>query len=189
MATGKFSRSITAINTLLDELEAARGGYGTLSDAISAKANETDLNALVAYTYAFAKISEIYKYNSTNKVAFTLEADYTGEETSDIGVLAWRGADYKNLLTHDLKAQDSTIAELAGRTSGEPVVISDNAGGIYIRPYIKIGNRYKYGDQIFTTYSTAFDPPETVQMMRGADTDDNIALGMKKSEVIRDAAE
>lgn len=188
MATGKFSRAITAINTLLDELEAARGGYGTLSDAISAKANETDLNALIAYTYAFAKISAYYKYNSSNKVAFTLEADYTGEETSDIGVLVWRGADYKNLLTHDLKAQDSTIVELAGRTSGEPAVISDNAGGIYIRPYIKIGNRYKYGDQISTTYSDAFDPPE-LQMMRGADTDDDIALGMKKSEVIRDAAE
>lgn len=42
MATGKFSRAITAINALLDELVAARSGYSTLGAAIDAKVGADD---------------------------------------------------------------------------------------------------------------------------------------------------
>lgn len=46
MPTGKFSRTIAAINALLDELVAARGEYSSLSAAIAAKAGEEDLEEI-----------------------------------------------------------------------------------------------------------------------------------------------
>ena len=117
------------------------------------KQNQTN----IAFLEATAEITGWHKETGAIAVVFDYAFSYDGTETVEYCFLAYREGDIKCPLTLVLKDMISGVSLITKPDSTGYITASDKGTGIYIRPYIKIGNRYKYGEQVFTTYADAPD--------------------------------
>ncbi|SEL27861.1 hypothetical protein SAMN02910353_02277 [Ruminococcus sp. YRD2003] len=104
---------------------------------------------LVAFRDATATITGYEKADNEGRIRFHYSNNYSGNETAVHGVLIYRNG----VLNDELTVNTAGVTNSDNRAAVDDFRAKDLGNGIYVRPYIKIGNTYKYGEQVFVKYS------------------------------------
>ncbi|WP_143186576.1 MBG domain-containing protein, partial [Ruminococcus flavefaciens] len=109
----------------------------------------SDLMDQKAYDEATTAITGYVMANSTGGVIFNYSNTYGGNENAEYGFLCYRDG----VLNKDMTVDMAGIASVKKTAAEGTLGASDKGNGIYLRPYIKIGDKYKYGDQVYVKHS------------------------------------
>ena len=108
------------------------------------------------YIVAFSEISGYELANTTGGVSFTYRNSYDGDENVEYGFLCYRDGS----MDEDMTVGMDGVANVTKPTATGTLGVSDKGTGIYLRPYIKIGDVYVYGDQVFVKHSDLMNQEE-----------------------------
>ncbi len=116
----------------------------------------------LTYEDAITEITGCEIADDQGRIDFTYENTYEGKEEVSYGVLVYRGGE----LDVDMTIDDEAYSNAPRTAATGTFRIKDQGNGIYVRPYIKIGDKIKYGKQIFVTHEElankkAFDEAKT----------------------------
>ena len=104
---------------------------------------------LVAFRDATATITGYEKADNEGRIRFHYSNAYSGNETAVHGVLIYRNG----VLNDELTVDTAGVTNSDNRAAVDDFRAKDLGNGIYVRPYIKIGDTYKYGEQVYVKYS------------------------------------
>lgn len=127
--------------------------YAMSNAELTAKEQQNENNIL--FLNATAEITGWYKANETNGLDFDYAFSYAGTENVEYGFLCYRNGILNLDMTFVAKNMISDIISVTKTSPTGTLGVSDKGYGVYLRPYIKIGARYKYGEQVFTNHADA----------------------------------
>ena len=103
--------------------------------------------AKVSANVAATSIKDYAMYDSEGRIVFNYENSYGGKDNATYGVLLYRDG----TLDTDMTVETAGVTNATKSASGS-FLVRDIGKGVYVRTYVKIGNDYVYGDQIFVKY-------------------------------------
>jgi hypothetical protein len=115
---------------------------------------ETNKNNIL-FLNATAEITGWHKADETSKLLFDYAFSYDGTENVEYGFLCYRNGILNLDMTFVAKNMISDIISVTKTSPTGNLGVGDKGYGVYLRPYIKIGAQYKYGEQVFTNHADA----------------------------------
>ena len=103
--------------------------------------------AKVSANVAATSIKDYAMYDSEGRIVFNYENSYGGKDNATYGVLLYRDG----TLDTDMTVETAGVTNATKSAAGS-FLVRDIGKGVYVRTYVKIGNDYVYGDQIFVKY-------------------------------------
>ena len=109
----------------------------------------SDLMNQKAYDEAVTEISDYKLANTTSGISFTYRNTYNGDEAVVYGFLCYR----EGILNEDMTVDTAGVAKITKPSATGTIGATDKGTGIYLRSYIRIGDKYKYGEQVYVKHS------------------------------------
>ena len=109
----------------------------------------SDLMNQKAFAEATSAITGNELTDTANIIKFSYENTYAGTEAAEYRFLCYRGEEPIEELTFGM----ANVTDVKKDNATGTINVKDLGSGIYLRPYIKIGDQYKYGEQAFVKYS------------------------------------
>ncbi len=115
------------------------------------------------YVVAYSEISGYEMADATSGVIFNYRNSYDGNEDAVYGFLCYRDG----VMNYDMTVDMAGVVNVKKPSAIGTLGVSDKGNGIYLRSYIKIGDQYKYGNQVYVKHSDlmnqkAFDEAKSV---------------------------
>ena len=143
----------TTVNAVVVTSRVANGTMYTATVTFENEEYTTSKTVQDTYIIAFSEITSWQLANTTGGVIFNYRNSYEGDTDPVYGFLCYRGGE----LTEDMTVGMSGVASVTKTASSGTIGASDKGKGIYLRPYIQIGEEYVYGEQIFVKHSDLMD--------------------------------
>ena len=104
--------------------------------------------AKVSANVAATSIKDYAMYDSEGRIVFNYENSYGGKDNATYGVLVYRNGEPDT----DMTVETAGVINATFNSATGSFLARDLGNGVYVRTYIKIGNDYVYGDQVFVNY-------------------------------------